>query len=86
MIAKDAFREQMLLNTVILPYGLVSIGESAFFGCPNLRHVYLPAYYVEIGAYAFAGCNADLILHVEKDSLNERYAQERCSCQRRSPP
>lgn len=43
------------LKRIVLPVGLVKIGEGAFAGCPNLQSADIPGTVTEIGAYAFSG-------------------------------
>lgn len=46
------------VQSVSLPDGLVSIGESAFYGCVSLKSINLPAGLQTIGNSAFYGCAA----------------------------
>ena len=41
----------------IIPNTVVSIGNSAFFGCKTLTTVVLPGCVTNIGSYAFSGCS-----------------------------
>ena len=41
---------------VILSDGVTSVGDSAFYGCPNLRTVALPESLERVGEWSFAGC------------------------------
>lgn len=44
------------LETVVLPSGLISIGDEAFYGCKNLKNISLPSSLISIGSSAFYGC------------------------------
>ncbi len=52
------------LEQIILPPGLLNIGENAFNGCINLTDIILPPGITSIGAGAFNGCTslADIII------------------------
>ena len=52
-IGADVFKEFKELETVVLPEGLLSIGEAAFRECSNLRQVTFPNTLKEIGANVF---------------------------------
>ena len=52
-IGADVFKEFKELETVVLPEGLLSIGEAAFRECSNLRQVTFPNTLKEIGAKVF---------------------------------
>jgi len=47
-----------LIKTAIIPFGVTSIGESAFANCTNLTDVVIPASVTSIGEKAFYGCNS----------------------------
>ena len=47
-----------LLTDVIIPEGVISIGESAFSGCVHLSSVIFSNSITEIGSYAFSGCSS----------------------------
>ena len=44
-------------DEVVIPAGVISIGDSAFYGCSGLTSVTIPAGVTEIGAAAFYGCS-----------------------------
>lgn len=54
-IASSAFRENATVTSVYLPDSVTEIGDSAFYGCPNLTAVYLGKA-AKIGSYAFYNC------------------------------
>lgn len=47
------YHTNYILRSVVLPEGLVSIGDYAFHDCDNLTHIVLPASLKSIGEYAF---------------------------------
>lgn len=53
---KGIFEGHTELTSVILPEGLLKIGESAFDGCSGLTEIVIPESVREIGRYAFKGC------------------------------
>ena len=52
-ISDNAFKGNLDINEVIIPYGVELIRDSAFSGCKNLKRVTLPAELCEIGPFAF---------------------------------
>ena len=55
-IAPKAFEGCTALRRVILPEGLVQIGEMAFSGCVHLSRVVIPGGVKRVGTLAFAKC------------------------------
>ncbi len=56
VIAPRAFENCRKLQRLILPEGLVSIGEKAFNGCASLHRLTVPGSVQKIGSLAFARC------------------------------
>lgn len=52
----DGFKDE--IRRLVLPDGLNSIGNRAFFDCNNLTTVTIPNSVKEIGAYAFGNCDS----------------------------
>ena len=51
------------VQSVIIPDGITSIDDSAFFGCSSLTSITIPDSITSIGSYAFYGCSfVDIIL------------------------
>lgn len=52
----------VLINDVVIPNSVTSIGKNAFTGCYFLRSVTIPSSVTSIGSYAFSGgyCSTDL--------------------------
>ena len=46
------------VKKVVIGSGITSVGQLAFYGCPNLTAVELPSTLREIGAWSFGGCTA----------------------------
>ncbi|MDD4822281.1 MAG: leucine-rich repeat protein [Bacteroidales bacterium] len=56
-IGEDAFYEHPNLRSVILPEGVISIQDFAFFGCWGLTSVTIPSSVTHIGVRAFGDCD-----------------------------
>lgn len=63
IIENEAFNGNLVIEKIILPQSLISIGEKAFYNCPNLREVATEDMPCQkrgglIGNYAFALCTS----------------------------
>jgi len=56
-IAPRAFKNNTVINSVVFPNSLTTIGEGAFEGCNLLTSVFLPASLESYGNGAFASCS-----------------------------
>ena len=66
-IGPSAFQANLELIDLVIPEGVVSLGDYAFQRCPNLTGVSLPATMEEVGLNPFAGCEALLDVDVAGD-------------------
>ena len=73
---KTLFSDNWQLNTMVLPYGLISIGDGAFESCEELAEVVIPEGVISIGQAAFYGCKSltritvpDSVASIGKDSF-----------------
>lgn len=57
-IADYAFGFKSNITQAVLPSGLETIGEDAFYACSGLGSINIPASVTEIGSYAFDGCDS----------------------------
>ena len=57
IIHKKAFTENMKIKSVVIPNGVTSIGEGAFYHCVNLCQVDFPETLLSIGEKAFRYCD-----------------------------
>jgi hypothetical protein len=55
-LCTDAFSDNKTLTKVVLPDGVVGIGDDAFSGCSSLASITLPESLTSIGMNAFWGC------------------------------
>ena len=72
IIGTIAFKCQSLSGSLIIPEGVIEIGESAFNGCDNLSgNLSLPSSLEVIGDYAFANCEftCEILLPQDLKSL-----------------
>ena len=52
------YTEEEETTSVIIPYGVTSIGTLAFCDCMNLKSIIIPNSVTSIGDYAFSGCTS----------------------------
>lgn len=62
-----------LLGEVVLPEGILSLGQSAFSQCSSLHSVTIPKTVTEIGQYAFYGCQT--LQTMNFTGIQERWAE-----------
>ena len=55
-IAEDAFKDNTIIESVVISKNIETIGENAFSGCSNLKKVIIPESVTEISDGAFEGC------------------------------
>jgi hypothetical protein len=58
VIGKDALRGFIGLTSVIIPEGVLSIGDNAFLSCSSLTSVNIPDSVLSIGDRAFYNCSS----------------------------
>ena len=69
-----------ILQSVLLPNAIKSIGEDAFEGCSGLKSVVIPSSVASIGDWAFASCSSLSSIAVPKSVPSIRgYAFDECS-------
>lgn len=74
VIGKEAFMENSSIHKVLIPDGVVTIEDKAFYYCMNLQYVYVPDSVTEIGLNSFMGNGDNFTVYGEENS----YAQEFC--------
>ena len=63
-IAYQALSDEKLLESVVIPEGITSIGSYAFYDCLSLREVRLPQSLKTIDDSAFGGCDMLQSIHI----------------------
>lgn len=65
-----------IIDKVIIPHGVVSIGDNAFYKCTALKEITIPDSVTSIGVFAFYGCSSLKSIYIDKDegSLFLNYA------------
>ena len=61
------------IQTVVLPNGIIHIGNDAFSDCTGLNEITIPYTVTSIGDYAFAGCRK--LVHVNCYAINPPMAE-----------
>lgn len=57
VLPNNAFHSRHILEHIVLPKTLKTIGTQAFFNCDNLQEIVIPQSVSTIGAAAFSGCS-----------------------------
>ena len=78
-IRASAFKGCVLLDNIVLPESLISIGMNAFYGCDVLKHVYIPASVLEVGNQAFKKCPNLVSLEVSPDNKIYEHREDNSS-------
>lgn len=64
-IAKNAFKNNKKIKTVVIGKNVKSVGQKAFFGCKNLRKITVKSKVLtKVGAKAFKGINKKAVIKV----------------------
>lgn len=74
-IADEAFAENVKLEAVTIPEGVVGMGWFAFSGCVSLSHVSIPESVKSISYGAFLNCSDSLVVRCPKGSYADGWAQ-----------
>ncbi|MBR5847550.1 MAG: leucine-rich repeat domain-containing protein [Bacteroidaceae bacterium] len=62
--AKNLYLNGELVTELIIPEGVTSIGDAAFWGCTGLASITLPASVTSIGDAAFSYCSSLIAVHI----------------------
>ena len=69
-IELGAFANNTYLVSVVLPEGMLSIGQSAFSSCTSLTSINLPDSITTIGASAFVSCSSLTSIHIPRNLIS----------------
>lgn len=56
-IDEEAFADCRYLKSVLIPHGVVQIGDRAFSGCKELQYIRIPSSVLLVGENILEGCN-----------------------------
>ncbi len=68
VIGANAFKDNKILKSVIMPDTIITIGESEFSGCSSIDSITIPDNVTLIGNYAFNGCSSLEIVTINDNS------------------
>ena len=77
--AHNLYLNGKLVENLVIPDSVTSIGASAFYGCTGLASVTIPDSVTSIGSYAFSGCN-NLTSVTIPDSVTSIYGSAFSAC------
>ncbi|MGM9837235.1 MAG: leucine-rich repeat protein [Paludibacteraceae bacterium] len=64
--SRNLYIDGELVTNLVIPNGVTSIGNYAFYNCSNLTSIIIPESVTDIGEYAFGNCSPVQILAVPK--------------------
>ena len=72
--ADHLYLNGVIANDIIIPNGVTSISDWAFFGCSEIKSVSIPDSVTSIGRYAFSGCSQlnDIAIPAGVTSIGEQ--------------
>ncbi len=70
IVTEVEFVQLMQNDTVVIPEGIIEIGDRAFYNCKALKHVVIPDTVTSIGANAFTGCDNLEVVELPKSVKN----------------
>ncbi len=73
-IGENAFGDNQLLTSVVIPEGVTSIDRSAFAFCIKMTSIKIPASVTKIGEEAFVYC--ELLADIQVDASNSKYCSQ----------
>lgn len=76
-IAAEAFKDNVTIDTIVIPDSVTTIGEYAFCGCTSLKNVNLPNPLLQLSAGIFENCTSLTTIEIPKSVLTtEGYGSE----------
>ncbi|MCR5741105.1 MAG: leucine-rich repeat protein [Gammaproteobacteria bacterium] len=77
-INASAFKDMWMLEEVVIPDSITTIGNYAFYGCVNIKSFKMPEALTNIGNYAFKGVSFDSLVFEEGLKEIGQYTFENC--------
>ena len=66
LLGPDAFRSDVVLESIVLPEGLTAIDVAALFGCAQLKYIVIPSTVTLIDVPGFLDCNSLTDIYIDQ--------------------
>ncbi|MBQ9124483.1 MAG: leucine-rich repeat domain-containing protein [Acholeplasmatales bacterium] len=75
-IKPKTFSYNLALKDIVLPDGLIAIGDNAFDNCESLETINIPSTTTNIGEQVFVDCNSNLVINCEAPYPYDTWAED----------
>jgi hypothetical protein len=69
-IPREAFNDDTILTSIIMPSTITTIGDNAFFNCKGIRSITIPHSVVTINSFSFTCCGNNSTVYIPANVLN----------------